>query len=133
MSREDLLKDDDDDEPDDSDVGEPTNGDGDAAADGDEDDEDDDEDEDEDEDRVGAIYDAEVSIESFNDIKVQFSALGLIEKGTKRRPGSDTNTYWLLTDRGHQQMLRLRTIRKSPIVLDEADEEQAPDREQPRG
>jgi hypothetical protein len=67
---------------------------------------------DEQDDRVGAIYDARVTIESFNDVKVQFSALGLIDKGTKRRPGSDTNTYWLLTRRGHQQLLHLRAIRR---------------------
>ena len=66
--------------------------------------------------RVGRIYDVEVTIESFNDVKVQFVALGLIEKGTKRRPGSDTNTYWRLTDRGQQQLLRLRAIRQPVLV-----------------
>lgn len=68
-------------------------------------------------DRIGQIFEAEVTIESFNDVKVQLSALGLIEKGTKRRPGSDRNTYWLLTGRGHQQLLRLRAIRK-PVLVD---------------
>lgn len=66
--------------------------------------------------RVGRIYDVEVTIESFNDVKVQFSALGLIEKGTKRRLGSDTSTYWRLTERGQQQLLRLRAIRKPVLV-----------------
>jgi hypothetical protein len=74
--------------------------------------------------RVGAVYDAQVAIESFNDVKVQFSALDLIQKGTKRRPGSDTNTYWVLTDRGHQQLLRLRAIRR--VTLDDLER-------QPRG
>lgn len=68
----------------------------------------------EDDERVGRVYEAEVTIESFNDVKVQFAALGFIEKGTKRRPGSDTSTYWLLTERGHQQLLRLRAIRRAP-------------------
>lgn len=71
--------------------------------------------------RVGRIYDVEVSIESFNDVKVQFSALALIEKGAKRRPASDTSTYWRLTDRGHQQLLRLRAIRKPVLVESETD------------
>lgn len=79
----------------------------------------DDDDEHEKDRRVGVIYEAEVSIESFNDVKVQFSALGLIEKGKKRRPGSDTKTYWMLTGRGHSQLLRLRTIRKTPQTTGE--------------
>jgi hypothetical protein len=54
-------------------------------------------------------------------VKVQFSALGLIEKGSKRRPGSDTSTYWRLTDRGHQQLLRLRPVRKPVLVETERD------------
>lgn len=70
----------------------------------------------EEDDRVGQIYEVEVTIESFNDVKVQFSALGLIEKGVKRRLGSDTNTYWRLTDRGQRQLLRLRAIRKPVLV-----------------
>jgi hypothetical protein len=68
---------------------------------------------DEDDERIGGVYEAEVTIESFNDVKVQFAALGFVEKGTKRRPGSDTNTYWLLTLRGHQQLLSLRAIRRT--------------------
>ncbi|MGA4732165.1 DUF4062 domain-containing protein [Micromonospora taraxaci] len=69
-----------------------------------------------DDDQVGRIYEATVSIESFNDVKVQFAALGLIEKGAKRRPGSDRHTYWRLTERGHNQLLRLRAIRKPTLV-----------------
>lgn len=65
---------------------------------------------DDDDDQVGQIYEATVTIESFNDVKVQFAALGLIERGTKRRPGSDTRTYWRLTERGNNQLLRLRAI-----------------------
>lgn len=61
---------------------------------------------------VGWIYEAEVGIESFNDVKVQFAGLGLTEKGTKRRPGSDTNTYWMLSDRGHTELIRVRAVRK---------------------
>ncbi len=70
----------------------------------------------EEDDHIGQIYNTKVAIESFNDVKVQFSALGLIENGVKRRPGSDTNTYWRLTDRGRQQLLHLRAIRKPMLV-----------------
>jgi hypothetical protein len=86
LARDDLLNDEEDDPATDAEAG---NG------------KDDEHDEAEDN-RVGAIYEVEVTIASFNDVKVQFSALGLIEKGTKRRPGSDTNAYWRLTDRGQQ-------------------------------
>jgi hypothetical protein len=76
--------------------------------------------------RVGRIYDVTVTIDSFNDVKVQFAALGLIEKGGKRRPGSDTSTYWRLTDRGHQQLLRLRAIRKPVLIETEIDAVEGP-------
>lgn len=75
--------------------------------------------------RVGRLYDVEVTIESFNDVKVQFAALGLIEKGIRRRPGNDTSTYWRLTNPGQQQLLQLRAIRKPalietpPVVIEE--------------
>lgn len=111
LVRDELIDDDDDDDTD-------------AATDPDEASGDDEADEAKQDNRVGKIYDVEVTLESFNDVKVQFSALGLIEKGSKRRPGSDTSTYWRLTDRGHQQLLRLRAIRK-PVLVEterEADE-----------
>ncbi|MEV3939020.1 DUF4062 domain-containing protein [Glycomyces sp. NPDC049804] len=66
--------------------------------------------------RVGGIYDAEITTDCFNDIKVQFAALGLIESGVKRRPASDTKTYWKLTERGSLQLLNLRAIRRGPAV-----------------
>jgi uncharacterized protein DUF4062 len=65
---------------------------------------------------IGEVYDATVTTESFNDVKVQFAALGLIEKGTKRRPGSDTHKYWRLTERGNVRLLRLRAIRRLTLV-----------------
>jgi hypothetical protein len=110
LARDDLIKDDDNDDDD-----------TDAETDADKTSGDDEADEAKQDDRVGRIYDVEVTIESFNDVKVQFSALGLIEKGSKRRPGSDTSTYWRLTDRGHQQLLRLRAVRKPVLVETERD------------
>jgi hypothetical protein len=65
--------------------------------------------------RIGDIYRAEVHTESFNDVKVQLVALGLIEKGTKRRLASDASTYWRLTGRGDDLLLRLRAIRRSSL------------------
>ncbi|MDR6639612.1 DUF4062 domain-containing protein [Paenarthrobacter nitroguajacolicus] len=67
-------------------------------------------------DRVGNIYAAPVTTDSFNDVKVHLNALGLIEQGTKRRPGSDTNTYWKLTDRGQEQLLMLRAKRRTVLT-----------------
>lgn len=72
--------------------------------------------------QVGNVYNAVVSIDSFNDVKVQFAALALVERGTKRRPGSDTSTYWRLTDRGQQQLLRLRAIRRVTVADLEVDQ-----------
>ena len=106
LAQDDLIKDDDNDD-----------GDADAATDADEESAD----EAEEDQRVGRIYDVEVTIESFNDVKVQFTALGLVEKGTKRRPGSNTSTYWRLTERGQQQLLRQRAIRKPVLVETERD------------
>lgn len=65
---------------------------------------------------IGRIYKTDVLVESFNDVKVQFAALDLIENGARRRPSSDTNTYWVLTERGRQLLIRLRAVRKGPIA-----------------
>lgn len=62
--------------------------------------------------KVGGVYEAEVALDSYNDVKVQFSALGLIERGTRRRPPSDNMNYWQLTPRGHDQLMRLKAVRK---------------------
>lgn len=52
--------------------------------------------------------------DAVHDVKVQFLALGLIERSTRRHPVNDKNTYWSLTTAGHDQMLRLRAIRRRP-------------------
>lgn len=69
--------------------------------------------------KIGGVYEAEVALDSCNDVKVQFSALGLIEKGTRRRPPSDHKNYWMLTQRGHDQLMRLRAARKHPAQDEE--------------
>ena len=61
----------------------------------------------------GSMMDVAVSGECFDGIKVQLSALGLIERSTdRRRAVSDTATYWKLTEHGHETLLRLRAMRR---------------------
>lgn len=46
-------------------------------------------------------------------LKIQFSSLGLIDKGTKRRATSDKDTYWRLTDSGERLLYSLSAFRKA--------------------
>lgn len=46
-------------------------------------------------------------------IKIQLQALGYMAPGLKRRTVSDKNTYWRLTDRGHQRLIAAEAIRTS--------------------
>ncbi|MBT2484957.1 MULTISPECIES: Rho termination factor N-terminal domain-containing protein [unclassified Microbacterium] len=56
---------------------------------------------------------------SVNDVIVQLFALDLIARGIKRRTQSDSNRYWVLTDAGRDQVMRLRALRRpSPAVLE---------------
>lgn len=48
----------------------------------------------------------------FEDVRVQLYALGLIERGTKRRGVNDQNVYWRLTQNGESHLMKLRAIRK---------------------
>lgn len=68
--------------------------------------------EDQDASAIGAVYNAEVDSDSYDLVKVQFAALGLIESGTRRRPPSDTRSYWKLSERGHAHLMQLRAVRK---------------------
>lgn len=54
-----------------------------------------------------------ISQESFNMIKVQFRALGLITSGEKKRSTSDKQTYWKLTPYGDYIMTQLLAIKHS--------------------
>ncbi len=60
------------------------------------------------------LSDFKLSKDSFNQIKVQFRALGLICLSNKKRNRSakDTNTYWTLTPYGDFIMTQLLAIRK---------------------
>lgn len=56
----------------------------------------------------------EVQKEVVEDLLVQFFAVGVITRGTKRRPISDHGKYWVLTSHGEDQMMKLRAIRRTP-------------------
>lgn len=51
-----------------------------------------------------------VQDDTFQTIKVQFRALGLIDKSVKNRSIKDAETYWTLTPYGEHQMNALRAI-----------------------
>jgi len=74
------------------------------------------------------IASAAVQSETFNDVKVQFFALGWIEKSERRRAVSDTTTYWTLTGEGRDRLMRSRAKRRtaapddSPADLEEVTE-----------
>lgn len=57
--------------------------------------------------------DAEIFDDDWDLIRVQFRALGLIDKGQKKRPINDENKYLSLTDKGDRHLTFLRAQRKS--------------------
>lgn len=48
----------------------------------------------------------------FQDVKVQFIALGLIKESPKKKSASDVNIYWSLTPYGQKVMMQLKAIKK---------------------
>lgn len=59
------------------------------------------------------VYSINIIQNDFSSILIQFRALGLIEKSIKNRSVKDTNTYWKLTSKGDDLIMRLRALRKS--------------------
>jgi hypothetical protein len=55
----------------------------------------------------------QIADDSFETIKIQFLALGLMQKSIRKHAPSDTNVYWSLTPYGEQRLMRLRAIDKS--------------------
>lgn len=55
---------------------------------------------------------ASLSDESFQTVKVQMIALGIIKPSNKKHSATDTNTYWTLTSYGYKLMMRLKAIKK---------------------
>ena len=56
--------------------------------------------------------DYQIIPEVLNEILIQFRALGLIDKGKRRRGISDKNRYWSITTQGEAHLLQLLAIRK---------------------
>lgn len=61
-----------------------------------------------------AVHAHSLSDESFQTIKVQLIALGIIKASLKKHSTTDTNTYWTLTPYGNKVMMRLKAIKKVP-------------------
>jgi hypothetical protein len=57
----------------------------------------------------------EVTREDVDRVKVQLRALHLIDKGAKKRPISDKNSYWRLTEYGDEQLVALMAIRSDAL------------------
>ncbi|MFT0859437.1 DUF4062 domain-containing protein [Ancylobacter sp. G4_0304] len=58
------------------------------------------------------IYNYDITDETFGSVIVQFRALGLIEKGTRKRAVSDRANYWRLTERGERHLVGLLAQKK---------------------
>lgn len=54
----------------------------------------------------------QVDPRSFDKIKIQLRALRLIQKGSRRRPVSDKDVYWVLTELGDQLVVDISAIRR---------------------
>lgn len=50
--------------------------------------------------------------DSFQDVKVQFIALGLIKESTRKKSAGNVQKYWSLTPYGHNIMMKLKAIKK---------------------
>lgn len=51
--------------------------------------------------------------DDFNQILIQFLALNYIEESIKKRPVSDKNIYWKLSDLGIKKLTQIRAIKRS--------------------
>lgn len=51
--------------------------------------------------------------ESWNELLIQFRALGLLEQGTKKRAVSDKGSYWRITPKGDRLLVKLLARRKT--------------------
>lgn len=56
--------------------------------------------------------DLEIAASIVDDVIVQFFALGVIMRGTQRRAVNDKGRYWVLTELGQDQMMKLRAIKR---------------------
>lgn len=58
------------------------------------------------------IYNIDINETSFNQIKVQLKALGLIKLSEKKHSPSDNFTYWTLTPYGEYIMMQILAVKK---------------------
>ncbi|MGO5022450.1 DUF4062 domain-containing protein [Lawsonibacter sp. LCP25S3_G6] len=63
--------------------------------------------------RYSRFYDFSIENEEFQNIKIQYKALGLIMKSVRNRSVKDTLNYWTLTEYGDYVMTQLIAIKKS--------------------
>jgi hypothetical protein len=61
----------------------------------------------------GKPHNFKVEDDSFDTIKVQLLALGLIKRSERKHSATDVNTYWSLTPFGETSMMKLRAITKA--------------------
>lgn len=68
----------------------------------------------------------ELGSDDFGTLIIQFRALGLLEKSTKKRSVSDRGAYWTLTEYGdtHLTTLRARSRKRQPDSPEDEDEEE---------
>ncbi len=59
-----------------------------------------------------SYYSVQLRADDFQQIKVQFLALGLIEQSLRKRSLKDTDTYLALTARGHRALIQMRALRR---------------------
>jgi hypothetical protein len=61
------------------------------------------------------LIEAEVYLETWSDILIQFRALGLMQPGTKKRGVNDKGSYWAITPRGDSHLVSL-LAKKKPVL-----------------
>jgi hypothetical protein len=71
--------------------------------------------------------DPRVNDATFAEILIQLRALGLIDKGTKKRGINDKAAYWQLTDFGDRYLVSLLAIRKNASKAAPVDNQEAED------
>ncbi|MGO9817233.1 MAG: DUF4062 domain-containing protein [Acidocella sp.] len=64
-----------------------------------------------------------IAPESFDQVIVQLRALGLVDKGTRKRAVSDRGSYWALTDKGEHYLVGLLARRKGSAPKSLPDDE----------
>lgn len=75
------------------------------------------------------VNDSDINDSSFHEIIVQLRALGLIDKGSRKRGINDKQGYWQLTDFGDRYLVSLLALRKIPVPPAIPDDPNSPEEE----